>query len=72
MEVRAGGAPGRSDTAEHGPSIHCLPILHGNAGEMPLARGDAVAVVDLDHPAVAACPFGRYDTPAAVARTRAP
>ena len=30
---------------------------------MPLARGDAVAVVDLDHLAVAARPFGRNDTP---------
>src|SRR5437764_14647739 len=61
MEVRTSGPAGRADAAENRACLDILPILHGDAGQVSVARCDPVAVVDLDHLAVAAGPFGRDD-----------
>ena len=58
MEVRPGGATRRANAAEHCAGVDSLTFTHGDGGEVAIARRDAVAVVDLDHLAVAALPAG--------------
>src|SRR5437763_16042704 len=56
MQMRAGGAPSRADTADDLADPNSLPDFHIDCRKMRVARRKAVAVVDLDHLAVAAVP----------------
>src|SRR5436190_21650770 len=57
--VRAGGAAGRADLADHLADLDDVADLDVDRGEMAVAGGEAVAMVDLDHAAITALPAGR-------------
>src|SRR5690242_9729562 len=59
--MRPGGAAGRADLADHLADAHDLADLDVDLGQMPVAGGETVAVVDLHHFAVAALPSGHRD-----------
>src|SRR5580692_12909800 len=59
MQMRAGRAPGRADPADHLADANALADANVDLGEMAVAGGEAIAVVDLDHLAIAAAPAGR-------------
>src|ERR1700722_20506783 len=59
MQMRAGGAPGRADPADPLPDANALADANVDLRQMTVAGGKAVAVIDLDHLAVAAAPAGR-------------
>ena len=59
VQVRAGGAPGRADLADDLPGPDRLADAHVDRGEVAVAGGQAVAMVDVDHPAIAAAPARR-------------
>src|SRR5262245_47104554 len=54
--MRAGGAAGRADFTDHLADLHDITDLDVARREMPVAGGEPVAVVDLDHAAIAALP----------------
>src|SRR5262249_7720830 len=56
MQMRPRGTAGRSDLADDLADLDALPDLDVDLGEMPVARGEAVAVVDFNHPTVTAAP----------------
>src|SRR6266567_601678 len=58
MQVRAGRASGRSEQAYGLPDPHLVADTDLDRGEMRVAGRQSVAVVDLDHLAVAAVPAG--------------
>src|SRR5262245_13449011 len=58
VQMRSGGAAGRADLADDLAGLDRMADLGVDAGEVAVARRDAVAVVDLDHLAVAALPAG--------------
>src|SRR6266702_400941 len=58
MQVRTGRAAGGADLAQHLADRHRLPDPDVDRGKMSIAGGEAVAVVELDHLAVAATPAG--------------
>ena len=61
VQVRSGRAPGRTDLADDLPGPDRLADAHVDRREVTVAGGQAVAVVDVDHPAVAAAPArGRH------------
>src|SRR5580700_6461657 len=59
MQMRAGRAPGRADPADHLAAANALADANVDLGEMAVAGGKAIAVIDLDHLAVTAAPPGR-------------
>ena len=61
VQMRPGRAPGRADLADDLAGAHPLPDLDVIVGQMPVAGREPVAVVDLDHLAVAALPAGDRD-----------
>src|SRR6185312_578448 len=63
VQMRAGGAPGRADLAAHLADMDGLADLDVDLREVAVARGKAVAVVDLDHVAVAALAPGDRHAP---------
>src|ERR1700712_429113 len=56
MQMRAGGAAGRTDRADHLSDLDDIADLDVDFRQMAVAGREPVAVVDLDHPAVAAGP----------------
>src|SRR5215218_3114448 len=61
MEMGAGRAAGRADAADERAGRNLLAGDDPDRGEVGVAGREAVAVVDLDHAAVAAGIFGRRD-----------
>src|SRR5690606_14654154 len=61
MQMRPGGAAGGADVANGLADADALADLDANGGEVAVAGGEAVAMVDLDHAAVAAVPAGLHD-----------
>src|SRR5438045_3211082 len=59
--MRTGGAAGRADLADHLADLDDVADLDVDRGEMAVAGGEAVAMVDLDHAAIAALPAGCDD-----------
>src|SRR6266436_5411199 len=53
VQMRSGGAAGRADLADDLAGLDRVADLGVDAGEVAVARRHAVAVVDLDHLAVA-------------------
>ncbi len=62
VQVRPGGATRRADAAEHCAGLDRLTLTHCDPGEMAVARGDSIAVIDLDHVAVTPRSFGSNHT----------
>src|SRR5947207_917065 len=58
IQMRTGGAAGRADLADHLADLHDIADLDVDCGEMAVAGGEPVAVIDLDHAAIAALPAG--------------
>src|SRR6516225_6649243 len=56
VQVRAGGAAGRTDLADHLADLDALSDLHVDLGEMAVAGREAIAMIDLDHAAVTTAP----------------
>src|SRR5436309_9817130 len=54
MEVWPGRPPGAADAADEGVLRDDLPDLDQDRAEVAVARRDAIAMIDLDHVAVAA------------------
>src|SRR5690606_38161436 len=54
VEVRAGRAASRTRFADDVAGLYFLAFLHVDTAQVRVARGEAVAMVDLDHAAVAA------------------
>ena len=63
MQVRTRGAAGRTDPAEHRAGLDFLAFGHQHLGHMAVAGRKAIAVIDLDHIAVAAERAGVDDAP---------
>src|ERR1044072_9855890 len=61
MEVRAGGAPGGPDRAQLIAAAYLIADRNIDPGKVAVAAGDAVAVIDLDHIAIAALASGLED-----------
>src|SRR5215467_5178023 len=61
MQMRSGGAAGRANLADHLSDPDGIADLHVDLREMAIARRQPVAVIDLDHAAIAAGPSGRND-----------
>src|SRR5215470_18892594 len=61
MEMRAGRAAGRADKADQLAAGDRISDFHVKLGKMAVAGDQAVAMVDLDHLAVAALPAGSGD-----------
>src|SRR5690242_12099130 len=57
--MRAGRAASRADLADHLTDLDDVADLHVDLREMAVARGQPVAMVDLDHAAIAAAPARR-------------
>ena len=53
MQMRPGAAAGKSDIADDLAALHALAVGHRKSRQMPVACGQAVAVINLDHAAVA-------------------
>src|SRR5204863_5083698 len=56
VQMRARRATGRADRADHLADLDDLADLDVDLGEMAVAGRQSVAVVDLDHAAIAALP----------------
>src|SRR5882724_11833924 len=56
VQMRPGGAPGVADAAHDLSDLHRLSEASFDRGQVAIACGEAVAVIDLNHPAVAAAP----------------
>ncbi|MNI92506.1 hypothetical protein D3C73_1503130 [compost metagenome] len=54
MHMRTGGATGAAGTANDVACFDLVAGFHQNGGEMAESRRDPLAVIDLDHIAVAA------------------
>ena len=52
VQVRSGAASAESDVADDLSPTHRLPVGNRESGQVTIAGGNAVAVVDLDHAAV--------------------
>src|ERR1044072_2923143 len=61
MGVRAGGAPGGPDPAQLLAAAYLIADRNIDPGKVAVAAGDAVAVIDLDHIAIAALASGLED-----------
>ena len=61
VQMRAGGAAGRADAADDVADLDVLADAHVDRRQMAVAGRELVAVVDLDHLAVAAVPAGGDD-----------
>src|SRR3974377_253610 len=59
VQMRPGGAAGRANMADRLADTHHLPDFHVDLRQVTVAGGEAVAVVDLYHVAVAAFPAGK-------------
>src|SRR3954453_2657287 len=59
--MRPGGTAGRPDETNDLADLHDLADPDIDLGEMAVAGCEAIAVIDLDHAAVAAGPAGRDD-----------
>src|SRR6266568_2651720 len=59
--MRAGRTSGRADAANDLPDLDLLADLHFDLRHVAVARREAVAMVDLDHVAVAAAPARGFD-----------
>ena len=58
MEMRARGAAGRAETAHALAGLELVAHLDVDLRQMAIACREPIAVVDLDHPAIAAAPAG--------------
>ncbi len=58
VQMRAGRTPGRTDPADDFADAHGLAYFHVDLGEMAVAGGQAIAVIDLNHVAIAAFAAG--------------
>src|SRR5215218_10733396 len=58
VQVRAGRAPGGADLADHLADTDGLSLRDIDRRQMAVARRKPIAVIDLDHLAVAAAPAG--------------
>src|SRR6478609_9364636 len=56
VQMRSGGAAGRADFTDHLADLHAIADLDVDLRKMAVAGGKPVAMVDLDHAAVAAAP----------------
>src|SRR5262249_16821067 len=56
MQMRTCRAPGGAACADHLADPDDIADLDVDLGEMAVARGESVAVIDLDHAAIAALP----------------
>ena len=72
MEMGTGGAPRRADAAEDGAGLDLLTHDDRNAGQMGVAAGHALRMLDLDHVAIGTRMFGGYHPTRPAARTGAP
>ncbi len=61
VQMWPGGAASGPGAADDLADLDGLPDVHVDRREMPIAGGEAVAVVDLDHAAIAAAPPGGSD-----------
>src|ERR1700741_4638379 len=59
VQMRTGGAAGRTDRADHLSDLDLLADLDVDFGEMAVAGRQPVAVIDLDHPPIATAPSRR-------------
>src|SRR6185295_17510262 len=64
VQVRAGRSAGRADPADDLAGAHRLAFFDVSRREVRVACRQPVAMVDLDHPAIAAVPADRRDGPA--------
>src|SRR5215831_18000286 len=60
MQMRACRASGRADFADHLSDLDDIADLDADLGQMAVTRRQPVAMVDLDHAAIAAAPARRY------------
>src|SRR3546814_3154073 len=60
MDVRAGTPPARPEKPDRAPDLDLFATAHGNLSEMRVTRHQSVAVIDLDHPPVAAATAGEH------------
>src|SRR5262249_32004310 len=60
VQVRTGGASGGPDAADDLADADALSFRHVDRGEMAITCRQAVAVIDLNHLAVAAAPSRRH------------
>src|SRR6185312_273538 len=58
MQMRPGRTPCRAEAADRLPDVNLLPDRHVDFREVTVSRRETVAVIDLDHLAVAAAPGG--------------
>ena len=72
MQVRAGRAAGGADRGDALAGQHDGADSDEELGRMPIARDEAVAVVDLDRPAIGAARTGEAHRSPALARIGAP
>ena len=61
VQMRTGRTAAAAGLADDGAGIQLLANRHVDLAQMPIARRKAIAVVNLDHPAVAAVPAGLDD-----------
>src|SRR3954469_10580234 len=61
VQMRTCGAAGRTDGADYLTDFDDLADLDIDLGEMAVAGRQAIAVINLDHAAIAALPARRYD-----------
>ena len=60
MQMRPGGAAGRSNGADQLTDLHDVADLDVDLGEVAVARRQAIAMVDFNHAAIAASPSRRH------------
>src|SRR3546814_18148683 len=70
MDVRAGTPPARPEKPDRAPDLDLFATAHGNLSEMRVTRHQSVAVIDLDHPPVAAATAGYHHLPVGGGRHR--
>src|SRR4051794_13038474 len=61
VQMRSGRAAGRADPADGLADLDLLADLHFDLRHVTVAGREAIAVIDLDHLAVAAVPAGGFD-----------
>ena len=61
MQMCARRATARAHLAEHVSALHDLALADADLRHMRITRGQPVAMVDFDHPAVTAVPAGGHD-----------
>src|SRR5271157_6106610 len=63
VQVRSGAASAHSDVSDHLPLAHRLPIRHREAGQMSVASGYSVSVINLDQAPIPTIEAGIGDHP---------